>query len=137
MVKPKTVINSIPGFKLDFTARAASKLSKIYTDSNEILRIGVQSGGCHGFQYNLDLVPENAKETNEVDEFASNLKQITYVMPDQGKVVIDEDSLKILNNATLNYTTELIGSQFKIENGELKSSCGCGTSFDIKDKSQD
>jgi len=51
----------------------------------------------------------------------------------EAKVVMDEASLDLLKGSTIDYTTELIGSQFKIVgNPRAKSSCGCGTSFDIE-----
>ena len=46
-------------------------------------------------------------------------------------VSIDDLSLELLNNTSLDYKKELIGSQFKIVGGNMKSSCGCGSSFDI------
>lgn len=50
------------------------------------------------------------------------------------KVVMDEASLEMLKGSTVDYITELIGSHFKIVgNPKAKSSCGCGTSFDIED----
>ncbi|KAL4784038.1 hypothetical protein BJX76DRAFT_348166 [Aspergillus varians] len=50
------------------------------------------------------------------------------------KVVMDEPSLELLSGSTVDYTTELIGSQFKIvDNPRATSSCGCGTSFDVVD----
>uniref|UniRef100_L2GAD3 Iron-sulfur cluster assembly accessory protein n=1 Tax=Colletotrichum fructicola (strain Nara gc5) TaxID=1213859 RepID=L2GAD3_COLFN len=49
------------------------------------------------------------------------------------KVVIDEPSLDLLKGSKVDFTMELIGSQFKItDNPYATSSCGCGTSFDIK-----
>jgi iron-sulfur cluster assembly accessory protein len=49
------------------------------------------------------------------------------------EVVMDSASLELLKGSTIDYTTELIGSQFKITgNPRAKSSCGCGTSFDIE-----
>lgn len=49
------------------------------------------------------------------------------------KVVMDEPSLELLKGSKVDYTMELIGSQFKIVgNPAASSSCGCGTSFDIK-----
>jgi len=48
------------------------------------------------------------------------------------KVVMDEASLDLLNGSKVDYTMELIGSQFKIDNPRASSSCGCGTSFDVK-----
>ena len=48
-------------------------------------------------------------------------------------VVMDEPSLELLKGSTVDFTTELIGSQFKIVgNPRAKSSCGCGTSFDVE-----
>ena len=49
------------------------------------------------------------------------------------KVVMDGPSLDLLKGSKIDYTMELIGSQFKIVDNPLAtSSCGCGTSFDIK-----
>lgn len=58
----------------------------------------------------------------------------TVFQGDKGeKVVIDESSLELLNGSTVDYTMELIGSQFKVTGiPGATSSCGCGTSFDIK-----
>jgi iron-sulfur cluster assembly accessory protein len=51
----------------------------------------------------------------------------------QVKVVMDLESLELVSGSTVDYTTELIGSQFKIvDNPGAMSNCGCGTSFDIK-----
>ncbi|KAK8076709.1 hypothetical protein PG994_003981 [Apiospora phragmitis] len=49
------------------------------------------------------------------------------------KIVLDGPSLELLKGSKVDYTMELIGSQFKIVDNPLaSSSCGCGTSFDIK-----
>jgi len=49
------------------------------------------------------------------------------------KVVMDEPSLELLKGSKIDYTMELIGSQFKVTGiPGAKSSCGCGTSFDIQ-----
>jgi len=49
------------------------------------------------------------------------------------KVVMDGPSLELLKGSKVDFTMELIGSQFKIVDNPLAtSSCGCGTSFDIK-----
>ena len=50
----------------------------------------------------------------------------------KAKVVIDEPSLELLNGSNIDYTMELIGSQFKVTGIKgATSSCGCGTSFDV------
>lgn len=49
------------------------------------------------------------------------------------KVVMDGPSLELLKGSKIDFTMELIGSQFKIVDNPLATtSCGCGTSFDIK-----
>ena len=50
----------------------------------------------------------------------------------KAKVVMDEPSLDLLKGSSIDYTMELIGSQFKVTGiPGATSSCGCGTSFDI------
>ena len=60
----------------------------------------------------------------------------TVIEADDGtgsKIVLDEPSLELLKGSKVDYTMELIGSQFKIvDNPAASSSCGCGTSFDVK-----
>lgn len=154
IIKPAKIINENPDLKFSITQRAAKRLADIYNDSKDILRITVESGGCHGFQYNLKLIketdikimdeveksktPKNSESSlcdDDLDVFDDDFESsadIIYVLPDdKGKVVIDQNSLKILDNTTLNYTTELIGTSFKINGGNMTTSCGCGSSFGI------
>ena len=50
----------------------------------------------------------------------------------EAKVIMDEPSLELLKGSKVDFTTELIGSQFRIvDNPKARSSCGCGTSFDV------
>lgn len=95
-------------------------------DSNPdlALRITVESGGCHGFQYLMSLTNMSKIDKDEDTVFEGD---------NGSKVVMDEPSLDLLKGSKVDYTMELIGSQFKIVDNPLAtSSCGCGTSFDIK-----
>ena len=57
----------------------------------------------------------------------------TVFEQDGARVIIDESSLQLLKGSKVDYTMELIGRQFKVVDGPgVKSSCGCGTSFDVK-----
>ena len=47
------------------------------------------------------------------------------------KVVIDKISLGFLSGAEIDFTNEIIGSRFQINNPNATSSCGCGTSFSV------
>lgn len=96
-------------------------------ESNPLLalRITVESGGCHGFQYLMSLTNIS---TISPDDTVFEANDGTGA-----KVVMDEPSLELLKGSQIDYTMELIGSQFKIlGNPAATSSCGCGTSFDIK-----
>lgn len=103
--------------------RASQKLNSINEQDNnpdQILRIVVESGGCHGYQYVLGLKPSSTIDPQEDSVFER----------DGAKFAIDQTSLEILRDSTIDYTTELIGSQFKVvDSPYATSSCGCGSSF--------
>jgi iron-sulfur cluster assembly accessory protein len=117
---------------IDITPRAAHRLQTISeTDKNPdlALRVTVESGGCHGFQYLMSLV-----STSDIDASEDTLFENEAARGGEykAKVVIDEPSLELLKGSSIDYTMELIGSQFKVTGiPGAKSSCGCGTSFDI------
>jgi iron-sulfur cluster assembly accessory protein len=100
------------------TERAFARLAEIgAADQGQALRVAVEGGGCSGFQYDIRL---DAPAQDDV------------VLEGQGqKVIIDSVSLPFLENAVIDFTEELIGARFTIENPNASSSCGCGTSFSI------
>lgn len=101
------------------TPRAFARLAEINesTDEPKALRVAVEGGGCSGFQYDIKL-----------DDPASD----DLVLEGDGqKVVVDSVSLPFLSNAVIDFTEELIGARFVIENPNASSSCGCGTSFSM------
>jgi iron-sulfur cluster assembly 2 len=139
------------------------------SNPNLALRIQVESGGCHGFQYLMSLTtlppvesffssstqevsspafdtssgdPNDTPSTSEDGTKPADAKvgkldeDDTVFAADDGsgaKVVMDGPSLELLKGSKIDFTMELIGSQFKIVDNPLAtSSCGCGTSFDIK-----
>ncbi|KAI4121238.1 MAG: hypothetical protein LQ338_006478 [Usnochroma carphineum] len=114
---------------IDITERASMRLKEIMTkDSNPslALRVTVESGGCHGFQYLMSLTNTSAISPEDDTVFEASDGS-------GAKVVMDEPSLELLKGSKVDFTMELIGSQFKIVgNPAATSSCGCGTSFDIK-----
>ncbi|EPE06894.1 iron-sulfur cluster assembly accessory protein [Ophiostoma piceae UAMH 11346] len=140
--------------RLELTARAAKRLSKVMAkDGNPrlALRIQVESGGCHGFQYLMSLVtlPDQLPANNEASAPGPDGEPMireddtifTFETEDAPlsdplsapKIILDTPSLELLNGSKVDFTMELIGSQFKIVDNPLaSSSCGCGTSFDIK-----
>ncbi|QKX60687.1 uncharacterized protein TRUGW13939_07833 [Talaromyces rugulosus] len=99
------------------------------------LRITVTSGGCHGFQYLMTLESTSKIDAEEDTIFeAEQPTDSSETKKGEAKVVMDGPSLELLSGSTVDFTTELIGSQFKIvDNPRATSNCGCGTSFDVKD----
>ena len=119
---------------IDITPRATHRLETIAkTDDNPnlALRVSVESGGCHGFQYLMSLTDTEKMDASEDTLFENEDvagKDDNY----KAKILIDESSLELLNGSNIDYTMELIGSQFKVTGIKgATSSCGCGTSFDV------
>ncbi|MBY4891364.1 heme biosynthesis protein HemY [Jannaschia sp. EhC01] len=101
------------------TDRAFARLAEINEDADtpQALRVAVEGGGCSGFQYEIKL------DTPATDDL---------VLEGQGqKVVVDTVSLPFLADAVIDFTEELIGARFTIDNPNASSSCGCGTSFSM------
>jgi len=100
------------------TERAFARLSEIGAATDgKALRVAVEGGGCSGFQYEIAL--DEAKDDDLVLEGSGQ------------KVVVDSVSLPFLANAVIDFSEELIGARFVIDNPNASSSCGCGTSFSM------
>ncbi|SRR6266478_500420 len=119
-----TIPNAAPTTKptpVIFTANAISKVKQIMAQQNPVpagLRVGVVGGGCSGFSYSMSF--ENAAGMmDKVYEF------------DGLKVFVDATSIMYLNGCQVDYLETLEGAGFKFENPNVKSTCGCGSSFNV------
>ena len=84
----------------------------------KFMRVGVEGGGCSGFQYDFG--------------FDDTLKNDDHVFESHGmKVIVDDTSLDLLDGGLLDYVDELLGAYFQVKNPNASSSCGCGTSFSL------
>jgi iron-sulfur cluster insertion protein len=101
------------------TDRAFARLAEIAELTGEVksLRVAVDGGGCSGFQYDIRLDDAGADDL--------------VLEKDGQKVLVDSISLPFLSNAVIDFTDELIGARFVVQNPNATSSCGCGTSFSI------
>jgi iron-sulfur cluster assembly protein len=82
------------------------------------IRLGVRTSGCSGMAYVL--------------EFADELQADDLVFEDHGvKVIVDPKSLLYLDGTELDFTKEGLNEGFKFNNPNVKSSCGCGESFNV------
>ena len=106
---------------IDLTPKAiemAKKAIEKRSTPTEGLRLGVKGSGCSGVSY--------------VIEFADKIRGRDHVYEFDGlKVIIDPKSLIYLKGSTLDYEVKLMQHGFKFINPNVKSSCGCGESFDV------
>jgi iron-sulfur cluster assembly accessory protein len=102
------------------SARAAKRIAEILKSepAPTMLRLAVTGGGCSGFQYNFAL--DDTRMDDDV-----------VVERDGAVVLIDPVSLDFLKGAEIDFSNDLIGAAFKVNNPNAQSSCGCGTSFSV------
>jgi iron-sulfur cluster assembly accessory protein len=80
------------------------------------LRLAVVGGGCSGFSYSMafENKPSMLDKTYDYEGL---------------KVYVDQASMLYLEGAEVDYVETLEGSGFKFNNPNVKSTCGCGSSF--------
>jgi iron-sulfur cluster assembly accessory protein len=106
---------------ITLTANAIAKVKEIMAQQNPAptgLRVGVQGGGCSGFSYTMAF------------ETSAGMMDKTFDMEGL-KVYVDATSLMYLNGCRVDYVETLEGAGFKFENPNVKSTCGCGSSFSV------
>lgn len=106
---------------VQLTEKAVEKVNEILTTQDPRpagLRISVVGGGCSGFSYSMAF------------EATPGLLDKTYKFGDL-RVFIDQASLLYLDGAEVDFVETLEGSGFKFNNPNVKSTCGCGSSFTV------
>ena len=100
------------------TERAAKRIAEIVAGeaAARALRVSVEGGGCSGFQYKFDLVPDAGDDDTILERAGA-------------KVVIDQVSLGFLAGSEIDFVDDLIGASFRVNNPKATASCVCGTSF--------
>jgi iron-sulfur cluster assembly accessory protein len=106
---------------ISLTPNAVGKVKEIMAQQNPVptgLRVGVVGGGCSGFSYSMSF------------ENGAGMMDKVFDM-DGLKVYVDATSLMYLNGCRVDYLETLEGAGFKFENPNVKSTCGCGSSFQV------
>ena len=107
--------------ELNVSDQAIAKIKALLDqeiNNNLSLRVFVTGGGCSGFQYGFKLDDEQDDEDTKISNAGIS-------------VVIDSLSMQYIYGSTLDYTEDLEGSKFIIENPNAVTTCGCGSSFSI------
>src|SRR4051794_34688821 len=103
------------------TPNAIAKVKEIMAQQNPVpagLRVGVVGGGCSGFSYSMS--------------FENGAGMMDKVIDLEGlKVYVDATSMMYLQGVLVDYVETLEGAGFKFENPNVKSTCGCGSSFSV------
>lgn len=102
--------------KITVTDSAAEMLQEAFgEDQNSALLVGVLSGGCSGYMYDLQVV-EAYPDCQELNERGF-------------KILVPNAASHLLNGIEIDYENKLMGGGFKINNPNASSACGCGESF--------
>jgi iron-sulfur cluster assembly accessory protein len=106
---------------ISLTPNAVTKVKEIMAQQNPTpagLRVGVVGGGCSGFSYSMSF------------ENAAGMMDKVFDMGGL-KVFVDATSVMYLDGCIVDYVETLEGAGFKFENPNVKSTCGCGSSFSV------
>ena len=103
---------------ISLTEKAANKVKLLLEKESKQdygLRVGVMPGGCSSYMYDIGL--EKAPKENDI------------VIEEKGvKVFINPESIAFMKGSTVDYMDTLTNAGFKINNPNVKTSCGCGHS---------
>tara|TARA_B100000287_G_scaffold397470_1_gene414085 strand:- start:504 stop:881 length:378 start_codon:yes stop_codon:yes gene_type:complete len=109
--------NKVVSCNISMTDSAVKELTKIINEDNLWLYVSVQGGGCSGYIYALDLEPPQDDTSLQTQMF----ENICIAIHDLDSVM--------LNGLEIDYSYELMGGGFKIQNPNATKSCSCGLSF--------
>jgi|TARA_B100000767_G_C19767279_1_gene538214 iron-sulfur cluster assembly protein len=102
---------------LTISDKAQTMLLDAFGDDRSMaLLVGVLSGGCSGYMYDLQIVEETDQSCQEINI-------------DGFRVLVPNASSHLLDGIEIDYVDRLMGGGFKINNPNADSSCGCGESF--------
>jgi iron-sulfur cluster assembly accessory protein len=119
-------VTDTPKAAITLTDKAAVKIGELLGGqaeaSEQALRVAVRGGGCSGFQYALAFdKPKDDDHVFEVDGVA---------------VVVDKVSMQFVFGSEVDYIEGLQGAGFQVNNPNVVAACGCGSSFQVKEDSE-
>lgn len=108
---------------LTLDERAARELARVMADrdaEDAMLRVRIVGGGCSGFQYQLGIDDRRREDD--------------LVFESQGqRIVIDPVSYSLTKGSVITYVDDLMQSGFSVNNPNVVASCGCGSSFQVRE----
>jgi iron-sulfur cluster insertion protein len=117
--------------QLTFTDEAATKVWELIQEEGNLnlkLRAYVTGGGCAGLQYGFTF-----DEVVQPDDTVV-VKSIAQA---NVQLLVDSLSFSYLSGAEIDYQEDIHGEQFIIRNPHAETTCGCGSSFAVKEETMD
>ena len=103
--------------ELTITERAQTVLTEAFGDDQDTaLLVGVLSGGCSGYMYDLAIIEGVEPDCQEL-------------LVSGFRILVPNAASHLLNGIEIDYEDKLMGGGFKIVNPNATSACGCGESF--------
>lgn len=100
----------------DTAAERLKEMLEQQETPNMFLRLGVAPGGCTGFSYAMGF------DDNETE-------QDVFMTIQDMKVVVEKDSLRLLEGLEIDFEESGMTGGFTIHNPNAIATCGCGSSF--------
>jgi iron-sulfur cluster assembly protein len=111
----------VPKDRLALTERAAEKIGAIAERDGkpgQLLRVGIQGGGCSGLSYTFSFTPSPDARDKVIEAYGQ-------------RIVIDPKSLIYLGGSVLDWQESLMKAGFVLKNPKEVKSCSCGDSFSV------
>lgn len=123
---------------IQLSPSAANEIRRLKSKQhpNVLFRLAVKPGGCSGWYYDMSF--DQGLQVGD-DPEGNVLKGNAALMPSQKderifecydiQIVVDAESLKYINELTVDYSEDLMGGGFRFYNPISNATCGCGNSF--------
>jgi len=107
---------------LTLTESAAATIRRLAEETapGAVLRIGIQGGGCNGFEYVFDFETVAGPADLRVEQHGVT-------------VVVDPDSAPYLEGAEIDFVNSFAETGLSVRNPNVVASCGCGSSFQARE----
>ena len=129
-------LSTARAFPINVTDNAWHKMQNVIMTQNAFcFHFSADNGGCHGFNYKLDLL--NKKKYDSITSGVSNPSLLESDMYN-ARVLVDPLSEMILFGTTIDFINEdfnkgIFENKFIFKpDKELVNACGCGVSFSLK-----
>ena len=106
---------------VSMTQNAVQRLERLIAEkdnSNLMLRVYVQGGGCSGFEYGFQFEEKREEDDLEFER-------------DGVKLLVDSMSFQYLMGSEIDFIDDLMGTRFVVSNPNAATTCGCGSSFAV------